>query len=181
MPENDLELRDVSEAYALLKELGASERLLTHVQLVGEAAEMLIRKFKQIGLPFDAGFVRLGVALHDAGKTLYPEELNQKGSRHEAAGQELLLSRGVAPRLARCCVSHGQWRTMDCSIEELLIALSDKLWKGKREETLEKRVIEEVAKVMGLDQWELMIDLDSSFERIASQGPERLMRSAGRG
>ena len=179
MPEQYIEFKDVSEVYTFLRGLGANEQLLNHLLLVAEAAEMIIEKIKRVGAQFDEDFVRLGVALHDSGKILFSVELNHKGNRHESGGQEFLLSQGVSPRLARCCLSHAQWETMECSIEEMLIALSDKLWKGKREEELEKRVINELAKIVGKNPWDLMIDLDSEFESIASQASERLLRSAG--
>ena len=56
------------DAYDFLLKLGASNRLLKHVKLVGETAEILIKKLSELKVPFDAGFVRLGVAFHDAGK-----------------------------------------------------------------------------------------------------------------
>jgi hypothetical protein len=87
----------------------------------------------------------LGVAFHDTGKILYPAELTEKGDRHEAVGEILLLANGVDPQIARCCRSHGQWQQMKCSFEELTIALADCLWKGKRDRELEHRVIAAVA------------------------------------
>ena len=66
---------------------------------------------------------------------------------------------------------------MECSIEELIIALADKLWKGKREVDLETAVIERISKLTNQDFWQLFIELDSCFENIASEGEERLARS----
>ncbi|MBW4601884.1 MAG: hypothetical protein KME29_20485 [Calothrix sp. FI2-JRJ7] len=66
---------------------------------------------------------------------------------------------------------------MECSLEELLVALSDKLWKGKREAKLEEEVINRLSKLTGQDYWHLFIDLDNHFEMIASGGEERLVRS----
>ena len=68
---------------------------------------------------------------------------------------------------------------MKCSIEELLIALSDKLWKGKRVEALELCVIDEFASILRVDRWDVFSDLDAVFEDIAAGGYERLQRSAG--
>jgi len=169
----------LDEAYEFLADLGANRRLLQHVRLVGEAAELLIELLNQTGLTFNRELVRLGVAFHDVGKILHPEEQHQSGNQHEASGQGLLISHGVSPEIARCCQSHGQWQIMECSLEELLVALSDKLWKGKREEKLEKKVIEEVAERLRVDFWTVAMDLDSGFEMIASQGTERLMRTSG--
>jgi hypothetical protein len=172
-----LRFNNVAEVYRFLDGLGAPDRLLRHLALVGEAAELLIEKLEDLKVPFDADFVRLGVALHDTGKIHYPEELRDKGKRHEAAGEALLLQLGLAPELARCCVSHGQWQTLDSSFEELLVALADTLWKGKRSDELEKRVTEKAAQLLACDPWNLFLEMDSHFEMIAAGGVDRLWRS----
>ncbi len=171
------QFKDVKEAQEFLIKLGAPPRLIRHVCLVGEAADLLIAKLSQMGISFDASFVRLGVLFHDAGKILHPEELVAKGNLHEPDGESFLINNGIDPRLARCCKSHGQWKTMECSIEELLVAASDKLWKGKREADLEKEIIERLSKLVNQDYWELFIEMDSYFEMIAANGEERLSRS----
>jgi hypothetical protein len=174
---HSLQFNNVTEVYVFLQELGAPDKLIRHLALVGEAAELLIEKLERMQVPFDARFVRLGVALHDAGKIKYPEELHAKGKRHEPAGEALLLQQGLAAELARCCVSHGQWQTLDCSFEELLVALADTLWKGKRGEELENRVIEKTARLLACEPWDLFLEMDSHFELIAAGGVERLWRS----
>jgi hypothetical protein len=160
-----------------LENLGALPKLLLHVKLVGEAAEILITKISALGISFDCDFVRLGVAFHDAGKIIHPNELADKGNFHEAEGEKLLLDNGVDGKLARCCQSHGKWHSIDCSFEEYLIALSDKLWKGKRENQLENIVIDKVTEILNQDRWNIFVELDSCFEKIASDGDSRLLRS----
>ena len=59
---------------------------------------------------------------------------------------------------------------MHVSLEELLVALADKLWKGKRVEALELLVIDRIATLLAQDRWELLIQLDSCFEAIAANG-----------
>jgi hypothetical protein len=172
-----LELQTVNDAYAMLQRLGASHRLICHVKLVGEAAEVLIAKLQQLQVPVDERFVRLGVAFHDAGKILHLEELVVKGTNHEAAGEQLLIINGVDPSLARCCRSHGQWQTMDCCFEERLVALADKLWKGKRNAQLEGEIVQRIATLGQKDYWELFVEMDSCFEAIAADGHSRLLRS----
>jgi hypothetical protein len=115
--------------------------------------------------------------IHDAGKILHPMELTAKGNHHEPDGERLLLSHGVDPRLARCCRSHARWQEMTVSLEEILIALADTLWKGKRNDQLENMVIDQIAKQLSKDRWDLFIELDSCFEMIASAGEDRLARS----
>ena len=90
---------------------------------MGEAAEELLSKLKYFDLNIKENFVRLGVAIHDAGKIIYQDELNNKGNFHEPAGEELLLKAGVQPEVARCCLSHARYESMDVSLEELLVAL----------------------------------------------------------
>ncbi|AFY56653.1 HD domain-containing protein [Rivularia sp. PCC 7116] len=168
---------NVEQAYEFLKQLNAPPRLIRHVYLVGEAADLLIQQLNRMDVDFDEKFVRLGVAFHDAGKIIHSQELFAPGNHHESDGEKLLISKGVNPRLARCCLSHARWKTMACSLEELIIALADKLWKGKREVDLEKIVVARIAKLINQDFWEVFIELDSHFEIIASQGEERLCRS----
>lgn len=166
-----------NDAYRLLKELGAPRRLLTHVQLVGEAADRLIEAYLDLGLTFDARLIELGVAVHDAGKINHPSELDHPGSLHEPDGEELLLRHGVQPEVARCCVTHASWQGNEVSLEEQSMALADKLWKGKREETLELRVIDRIAKTLRVGRWDVFTPLDGVFEEIAAGGSDRLERS----
>ncbi len=80
-----------TEAENLLASIGAPRRLMRHVELVGEAAELLLSCLGGEGVELDAELIRVGVVLHDAGKTLYPQELDGGGSEHEPAGESLLL------------------------------------------------------------------------------------------
>lgn len=165
------------QAFDLLDSLGAPKHLLMHVSLVGEAADLILNKLEQVGVKIDFDFVRIGVAIHDAGKIVHTHEMTGPGSDHEPEGQKILLENGVSEKIARCCMSHARWRNMDCSIEELLVALSDKLWKGNRVESLELEVIDRVANLIGKERWDIFADLDSHFELIAAGGHDRLNRS----
>lgn len=170
-------IETIEKAESLLIELGAPERLLQHGRLVLEAADELVTALVALEVAFDAASVRIGALLHDAGKILHPNELSGGGAQHEEAGERFLLEQGVDPKIARFCLSHAQWSTMQCGLEDLLVALADTLWKGVRREELERRVIHEVANRLGVDPWSVFIDLDSCFERIADNGGERLRRS----
>ena len=170
-------LTDRHDAYALLARLGAAPRLLTHLRLVGEAADELLAAYAGLGLRVDARLVELGVAVHDAGKIAHPSELDGPGSLHEPAGERLLLAHGVQPEVARFCVLHAAWDRPGLPLEALSVALADKLWKGKREPALELGVIDRVAAAMQLERWDVFERLDSAFEDIASRGDDRLARS----
>jgi hypothetical protein len=66
---------------------------------------------------------------------------------------------------------------MQVTLEELLVALADKLWKGVRKPKLEERVIDLVATSVGKSRWDIFVDLDTCFEAIAADGVDRLERS----
>ena len=170
-------ISNVQEAYRLLESLGASNRLITHLKLVGEAAEEILEKLTSFQIEIQDDIVRLGVAVHDAGKIIHTNELHEKGNLHEPAGEALLLEAGVQSEIARCCLSHARYDSMEVSFEELLVALSDKLWKGKREEKLELDVIDRVAEKLNKNRWDVYSELDEFFEKIALKGDERLSRS----
>ncbi|MFO0659257.1 MAG: HD domain-containing protein [Polyangiaceae bacterium] len=165
------------DARQLLEKLGAPARLRRHVELVLEAAELLLSLFEKRQVKVDSCFVRLGVLVHDAGKILHPNELSEPGHQHERAGERLLIDAGVDPAIARCCVSHAAWQSDGLSLEELLVALSDHLWKGKRSPELEKKVIDTAATRAKKDFWDLFVDFDAAFESIAAGASDRLARS----
>ena len=167
----------VEAARKLLVDLDAPPCLLRHVELVGEAAELLLAKLALLGAPLRTNLIRVGVVLHDVGKIVHPAELDGGGAEHEPAGEALLLKSGVSPELARICMSHARWRHMQVSLEELIIALADKLWKGVRDSELEERVTDLVASNLALDRWEMFVELDTAFEDIAGDGADRLERS----
>lgn len=165
------------DAYNFLNSIEAPDHLVSHVKLVGEAADLLIQKCEELGLALDFEFIRVGVAIHDIGKIVHFNEMSGPGSDHEPEGEKILLEKGISPKLARVCMSHARWQEMECSIEELLIALSDKLWKGKRVEALELKVVGHIASLLNVGRWDIFSDLDLQFEEIASGGHERLQRS----
>lgn len=170
-------LNSRADAFRLLKNWDAPEHLITHVKLVGEAADLLLDKFDKLCIPIDSNFVRIGVAIHDIGKIVHINEMIGAGSEHEPEGEKMLLGKGIPPHIARCCMSHARWNEMDCSIEELLIALADKLWKGKRTQLLELEIIDRAAAALNKSRWDIYEELDGQFEFIAADGYSRLNRS----
>jgi hypothetical protein len=167
-----------ARALAILAELGASPWLVRHHELVLEAAVLLCDRIQlDFRTSFERELVLAGAALHDAGKVVHPEETRLPGHEHEAAGERLLLDHGVPAAVARFCVTHAAWDVRDASLEDLLVALADKLWKGKREEDLENRVGSVIAREANLEAWAAFDKLDAICETIAAGGPERLARS----
>ncbi len=166
------------DALALLVVLGAPPHLVRHHELVVEAAELLIRELRRsLSLRFDAQRVLVGAALHDAGKIKHPSELNVPGSAHEREGEAMLLAHGVAPNVARFCWTHAAWTHSELTLEDLLVAAADKLWRGKREGELEQRLIAALAASAGMPAWEAFSRADEIFAQVAAEADERLDRS----
>ena len=165
-------------ALQLLASLGAPPWLIRHHELVLEAAELLCGGIAgEIGIELDRERVLAGAALHDAGKIEHPAEMREPGHAHESAGRALLLRAGVSADVSRFCTTHAAWDAPDSTIEDLLVALADKLWKGKRDQALEERVAEACARLTGRERWAVFAKLDEICESIAANGPDRLSRS----
>lgn len=167
-------VRDVRAALALLDELGAPPRLLRHHELVVEAARAILDGLGALASGVDTRLVLVGAAIHDAGKIVHPNEMNGPGNQHEPEGRALLTEHGVG-EAARFCVTHAQWEHADVELEDLLVALADKLWKGKRVAELERRVVERLA--AGQSFWDVFVRADAVFERVAAGADDRLARS----
>lgn len=169
----------IEAAFRVLHELGAPPHLVRHHQLVGEAADLLLTGLAQAfpDLHIDATQVRLGARLHDAGKCAHPQELNQPGSLHEPAGYRLCIDAGVPDAIARHCVTHAAWAHHPDDLEVLVVALADKLWKGRRDEALEATLLAAVCAATGLDRWAAFPPLDDLFESVADDGSRRLQQS----
>lgn len=170
-------LKNRHDAFTLLSDLGAAPHLIRHLQLVGKAADALLQAYADLGIACNAASIELGAAVHDAGKIEYPAEMYAPGSRHEAAGERLLLAHGVEIEIARHCVAHADWLCASRSFEERTVALADKLWKGKREAELELLIVDEAAARLACTRWDIFNQLDSVFEEIAADGAQRLQRS----
>lgn len=168
---------DERAALALLERLDAPQRLIDHARVVERTSARIVAALRAAGASPDAATVAAGAILHDAGKTIHPEELSGPGTEHEAAGERLLLDHGAPPSVAHCAGRHGRWSEPGCSYEALVVALADKLWKGQRLFDLEQLVIEAAAARAGADPWGLFPTLSEAFDRIAAEGPARLLRT----
>ncbi|MEV4149134.1 HD domain-containing protein [Amycolatopsis sp. NPDC049691] len=156
-------------ARELLETLDAPPRLGAHLRVVHDVA-VALTAWAADRVAFDAGAVLFGAATHDIGKVRHPEELSGPGSAHGPAGYALLLSHGVPEGLARFAGTHGSWSAPDATVEDLLVSLADKVWKGKRVPDLESRV----AGLLAGEPWEAFLVLDDELSRIASEADARL-------
>ncbi|MER7008740.1 HD domain-containing protein [Dactylosporangium sp. NPDC000555] len=156
-----------------MRAVGAPPRLGAHLRAVHDVAvEILDRLGDDVGVDREA--VLFGAATHDIGKARFPEELPGAGTEHETAGEALLRSLGVEDRLARFAAVHGRWDRADATVEELLVTLADKVWKGRGEAGLEQKVAEVVAAATGEPVWAAFMRLDDELTRIADCADDRL-------
>jgi hypothetical protein len=161
-------------AAELLRALDAPPRLGAHLRVVHDVAWSLTDALgrRRPTLDFDTTAVLFGAATHDIGKVVHPAELTGPGSAHEEAGENLLLRYGVPAHLARFAGSHGaSWTRPGASLDELLVSLADKVWKGDRVRALEDRVAERI----GAAPWELAALLDP----LCADVPQRRAFEAG--
>lgn len=167
------------QAIGWLAEQGAHPWLVRHHELVLEAARLVVDGASRLrGARFDRALVLMGAALHDAGKLEHPEEMSAPGHRHEEAGRALLARAGFAPAIARMAVTHARWGEPESQLEDRLVALADKLWKGKRDQALESALLDELTALGAGARWEVFEALDALSEEVASGAEDRLARSA---
>ena len=160
----------------LLAGLGAPPRLVAHLRAVHDVAALLVDRLgrHRPELAVDREAVLFGAATHDIGKVLHPEELSGPGARHEEAGRELLLARGVTPELARFAGSHACWHAPGVSVEDLLVSLADKVWKNKRVADLEDLVVAELSRAGGRPLWQEFLELDEFLTAVGEGADRRL-------
>jgi hypothetical protein len=160
----------------LLRDLDAPPRLAAHLRAVHDVACQLLdwldRRYPD--LPVDRDAVLFGAAAHDVGKTIHTLELSGPGADHERAGHRLLLDHGVEERLARFARTHASWTEPEIGIEDLLVSLADKVWKGKRVPDLEQLVVDRLGAAARQPGWEAFMHLDDVLNRIAEDADQRL-------
>lgn len=165
-----------TEAQLLCDRAGATPLLVAHLRLVHDAAlsitSQLRERFSQLN--FATEEVPLGAATHDLGKVLHPDELTGPGEQHEEAGPDFLMQLRFAPHLARFARTHGQWHEEGLQLEDLLVALADHVWKGKRNEELEALVVKRIAEKTSLEHWEVFAGVDEILDDVASLAGARL-------
>ena len=157
-------------------------RLVRHHELVHDTCCGLLEAFlaRFPGLSIDHDRVLLGAAIHDAGKLVHRDEISGPGHQHGADGPAFLVERGFEPVEARFAMTHGRWgEEPNTPLEDLLVALSDEIWKGSRNDRLESRVSQAIADETGLMVWEVYLWLDQVLVEIAKDADRRLAYQAG--
>lgn len=164
------------EVVNLLDKYQAPVVLIRHLTLVYntsiEICTQLLRTWTDLSLHKEE--ILWGAATHDIGKVIETEELYQKGNKHEQVGYELLLKNAISENLARFAKTHGNWVDSTLTIEDLIVSLADKIWKGKREEGLEESVIKAISIQIDKDYWAVYPKFDIIISKIALGADERL-------
>jgi putative nucleotidyltransferase with HDIG domain len=165
------------EVSTLLARVGASPRLVAHLTLVHDVACQLIARLDALWpmLSYDRSAVRLGAALHDIGKVVYPEELTHPGHSHELAGEQLLRTHGFSESLACFARTHEQWsEEVAVRPEDLLVAVADRWWRGRRDDPLEATIGRWIAGETQAAAWQVYTDLDDIAADITADADARL-------
>ena len=161
----------------LLRRVSAPPRLIAHLILVHDVASRLVDRLKQAfpDVTLDRDVVLFGAAIHDFGKVHCSAELIQAGKEHEKYGVDLLLKMGVSPDRARFAYTHGNWGgEQGVALEDLLVALADNCWKGKRVEVLESKTVDVLSALSGKAAWECYAKLDEILGSLAIDADIRL-------
>jgi len=178
---DDVPIRPLPGAISeLLLSLRAPARLAAHLRAVHDVAWQLtgLLAARYPALTFDRDAVRYGAASHDIGKVQHPDELSGPGSRHEPAGRALLIAHGVPADLARFAGTHGSWTDPETTIDDHLVSLADKVWKGKRVADLEDLVVARLAAECDIERWQAFAELDDVLDQLAAGADQRLAYQA---
>lgn len=151
--------------------------MVAHLILVHDVAKSLVNDlqtaFPVLNLDKDA--ILFGAATHDLGKAIHREELSEPGKLHELRGVELLKEYGVPKNLTRFAYTHGNWKgSGPAQMEDLIVALADNCWKGKRVPDLEALMTDALTESTGEPQWRCYAVLDDVLQSLASDCDTRL-------
>lgn len=82
---------------------------------------------------------------------------------------------GISEDRARFAYTHGNWNTaQNVAIEDLLVALADNCWKGKRVDELETKTVDFLGSVSGKPTWDCYAVLDDILSSLAVDADARL-------
>lgn len=166
------------EVLDILAKYAAPPRLVAHLTVVHEVAIMLINLLGSSWpvLEYDRERVLMGAATHDVGKAVYTNELTGPGTQHEEIGPQLLLESGLPEAYARFARTHARWnQDPSAQLEDLLVAFADTIWKGKRDESLEQEVAQQIAMRCQEETWQVYMKLDDIACDLAKGAHDRIL------
>ena len=163
------------EINSVFQNFTVPQRLYAHLMIVHDVANKLLEEINRTwgSLNINKNLVLFGSATHDIGKTIYTNELSEVGHKHEQAGLQLLLSLGISEEKSKFAASHSSW-SANSTLEELLVSLADKIWKGNRVHDLEDLLIERISTETKTECWAVFSLLDSIIDDIAKDADKRL-------
>ncbi len=165
------------EALCLFGAWCASPRLIAHLYLVHDVASQLTaalrRSFPKVLI--DVETVRFGAVIHDLGKAMHPSELTAPGKLHEVAGEARLLEEGIPVSRARFARTHGlPADSPGLELEDLVVMTADKIWKGRRLDTLEERLTETLSAAAECEFWSAWPVVSALLDSLAEGSDARL-------
>lgn len=89
-----------------------------------------------------------------------------------------LRENGIPDALSRFAETHACRNTAEMSAEDLLVALANTIWKGKRNDDLEQALTSLVSRGTGEETWAIWLRLDDVLTAIAASADERLANQA---
>jgi hypothetical protein len=82
---------------------------------------------------------------------------------------------GISEERARFAFTHGNTEiSQNVRLEDLLVALADNCWKGKRPEQLENKAVDLLSSVSGRPVWDCYSELDDILGSLAADADGRL-------
>jgi putative nucleotidyltransferase with HDIG domain len=166
-----------TDALRICERLSAPPRLIAHLVLVHDTACSLIERIAA-EFPeahFDPDLVRFGAAIHDIGKSVHADELTESGrNKHQRSGVELLESLGIPKQRARFAWTHSNWTGEHITFEDLLVALADKAWKGKRIDALESLTADLLSTATARPKRDCYAKLDEIIQSLSQDAAKKL-------
>lgn len=166
------------EVLDILAKYAVPPRLVAHLTVVHDVAITLIKQLDASWpiLEYDRKRVLIGAATHDVGKAVYINELSGPGTQHEGIGPQLLLESGLPETYARFARTHARWnQDISAQLEDLLVAFADTIWKGKRDESLEQEIAQQIAKQCQEETWQVYMKLDDIACDLAKGAHDRIL------
>jgi putative nucleotidyltransferase with HDIG domain len=164
------------EVKDVLKQLDAPQRLIKHLIIVNSTAYYLVEQLKAEwpNLTLNKQEILFGASTHDIGKVIITDELYKTGKNHESEGFKILKKLGYNDKESRFTITHGNWKNSNLQLEDLIVCLSDKIWKGKRLTELEEKVTKEISESTKTDLWDVSMRLDTILEKITIGSDDRI-------
>jgi uncharacterized protein len=154
-----------SEGITLLRNEGASERLVEHCKTVSKVSEIIAKGIKSNGYNVDVGLVKIGGLLHDIGRTKVNTVF------HGYIGGDILRNKGFEEKVARFCETHIGGGISPEEAKKLNLPDRDYIPR-----TLEEKIVSFSDKISGVEEIIPLRETISQFKRrgIGTEPIEKL-------